>query len=154
MIGFTNEHRERFRIRLEQGAVRTDPYGHYIPGSRGHIYVHGPDLFGVATIGRRPKLRSMPWLTIAQDGDDGFNATFPVERLKTIARMIGAYRRPRLSPEQRAAMAERMRKTRLLASRNASDEKDDQRHHPDRADANLRPESALYRGDFGTKANT
>jgi hypothetical protein len=31
MIGFTNEHRQRFRVRLEEGEVRTDPY--LIPAS-------------------------------------------------------------------------------------------------------------------------
>jgi hypothetical protein len=151
MIGFTNEHRQRFRIRLEEGAVHSDPFGHYIPGSRGHIYVHGPDQFGVATIGKRRKLRTMPWLRIVQDGDDGFNGVFPADRLKTVARMIGAYRRPRLSPEQRAALAERMRKTRLLAPANARNEKNDQRHHPDRLDAKSGPESALYAGSFRNK---
>jgi hypothetical protein len=35
MIGFTNEQRQRFRIRLEQGAVRTDAYGYVIPGRFG-----------------------------------------------------------------------------------------------------------------------
>jgi hypothetical protein len=51
MIGFTNQNGQRFRIRLEQGALRTDPNGHYIPGSRGHIYVQGDDSFGVDPTG-------------------------------------------------------------------------------------------------------
>jgi hypothetical protein len=104
MIGFTDEHRQKYRIR-QHGAMRTDPFGYFIPGSRGHIYVQADDSFGVATIGRRPKLRTMPWLTVTQDGDDGFNAVFPAERLKTVARMIGADRRRHATPSQLAALA-------------------------------------------------
>ena len=104
MIGFTDDHYKTYRLKLEQGARPSDPYGWIAPGSRGHIYVHGPDTFGVATKGRCPKLRAMPWLTIVQDGDDGFNAVFPVERLKTVARMIGAYRKRKLTPGQRQAL--------------------------------------------------
>jgi hypothetical protein len=131
MIGFSKEHRQRFRVRLEEAGLRADPYAWIIPGSRGEIYVHGPDTFGVATKGKRRKLRALPRLTITQDGDDGFNAVFPAERLKNVARMIGAYRRRHLSPEQRAACTERLRQINKSEVNRGSDGKNDQRHHPE-----------------------
>jgi hypothetical protein len=71
MIGFTKEHGQRFRGRLDEAGLRADPYAWIVCGSRGEIYVHGPDTFGVATKGKRRKLRVMPWLTIAQGRSRG-----------------------------------------------------------------------------------
>jgi hypothetical protein len=85
----------------------------------------------VATKGKRRKLRTMPWLTITQDGDDGFNGTFPAERLKTVARMIGAYRRWRLSPERRAKALETLARINLNRANNASDGKNVSNLDPD-----------------------
>jgi hypothetical protein len=121
MIGFTEEHRQRFRVSIEEGGVRTDPYAFVIEGSRGQIYVHAPGVFGVATIGNRLKLRAQPWLTVTQDGDDGFNAVFPAERLKAVARLIGSYRRRKLSPEHRAKSLETLAQINQNRSRNRSE---------------------------------
>jgi hypothetical protein len=122
MIGFTDQHRKTYRVRLEEAGLRADPYAWIIPGSRGEIYVHGPDTFGVATKGKRRKLRALPWLKITQDGDDVFNAVFPTERLKTVARMIGAYRRRHLSPAHRATLAAHGVQTRFKGVNRGSDE--------------------------------
>jgi hypothetical protein len=130
MIGFSDQHRKTYRVRLEEAGLRADPYAWIIPGGRGEIYVHGPDTFGVATKGKRRKLRALPWLKIVQDGDDGFNAVFPAERLKNVARMIGAYRRRHLSPAHRAAAVASLAKINSNRAQNRSDVENDQRHRP------------------------
>jgi hypothetical protein len=43
---------DKYRIAREEGADRHDPAGFIIPCKRGHIYVHGRELLGVATNGR------------------------------------------------------------------------------------------------------
>jgi hypothetical protein len=121
MIGFTEEHRQRFRVSIEEGGQRSDPYAFVIEGSRGQIFVYGEGRFGVATIGNRLKLRAQPWLTITQDGDDGFNAVFPAERLNSVARLIGAYRRRKLNPEHRAKSVATLAQINQNRSRNRSE---------------------------------
>jgi hypothetical protein len=43
---------QTYRIAREEGADRNDPAGFVIPCKRGHIYIHGRELLGVATNGR------------------------------------------------------------------------------------------------------
>jgi hypothetical protein len=83
-----------------------DPWLQIIPGTKGHIYLHGDCLLAVATNTRGPtatRIANIPGVTVVQDGDDGINATFPVELLPQIAALIGAKRRRRkLSENERA----------------------------------------------------
>jgi hypothetical protein len=133
MIGFTDEHRQRFRIRLDEGAVRSDPYGQFIPGRFGDVYVHGDGVLGVSTHNSRgvvPQLRVLPYVQVVEDASDGINATFPAEHLKNVDRIVKLRRRKRLSPEQRAVLAERCGILGASRSSNASDEKNDQSINP------------------------
>jgi hypothetical protein len=43
---------QTYRIAREEGSKPKDPAGFIIPCKRGHIYVHGRELLGVATNGR------------------------------------------------------------------------------------------------------
>lgn len=104
MIGFSEKDKETYYVRLEEGAQRSDPFGFIIPGRYGGIYVHGDGLFGVSTnsISRISKaIRRLPFIRVVQDGDDGINAVFPAEHLKTVAGMVKARRRRKLTPEHR-----------------------------------------------------
>jgi hypothetical protein len=56
----------KYRISREEGADRHDPAGFIIPCKRGHIYVHGPELLGVATNGRGPIVKQLLALTVKQ----------------------------------------------------------------------------------------
>ena len=40
MLGFTDQHRKTFRVRLEQGGLRADPYAFIIPGQFGDALRH------------------------------------------------------------------------------------------------------------------
>jgi hypothetical protein len=96
-----------YRIAREEGADRNDPANFIIARKRGHIYVHGRKLLGVATNGRGPtvkRLAALPGLTVVQDGSDGINATFGIELFKAVAAIIRPKRRRRLSPEHRAKL--------------------------------------------------
>ena len=98
---------DKYRISREEGADRHDPAGFIIPCKRGHIYVHGRELLGVATSGRGivRRLLTVAGLVIVQDGSDGINATFPPEQFAAVAAIIRPRRRRRLSPEHRAKLA-------------------------------------------------
>jgi hypothetical protein len=138
MIGFTAEHRKTYRIRIEEGGAKGDPFAYVMTGRLGHLYVHGPGVFGVSTNSSKGplvgKLRKMPAVKIVADASDGVNAVFPAEHFKAIARMVKAYRRRKLSPEQRAAAT-----ARLLAHRLSSENK----RAGTRSDAANGPEAVL-----------
>jgi hypothetical protein len=56
------------------------------------------------------RLRKLDCCRVHQDGDRGeLTAVFHVDDLARVARIIRPRRRPRLSPERRAELAERMR---------------------------------------------
>ena len=121
---FTDQHRKSFRVRLEQGGLRSDPYAEFIPGQHGDIYIHAPGVFGVSTHrsgGIARKLRGLAFVTIRQDGDDGINATFPAERFKAVAKLVKPRRRRQLTAEQRANLAKHGAKWLFKGSNSRSD---------------------------------
>jgi hypothetical protein len=108
-----------YRVRYEESyyaeygpnALTRDPWYMIIPGKYGHVYPHGGELLGAATdkagiIAR--KLRKLPGVRVSQDGDDGINALFSVALIPQVADLL-KLRRRRLSPEQRAILADRAR---------------------------------------------
>ena len=97
MIGFD---KSKFRVEREEGAESGDPFGDVVQGRYGHLYIHGADLFGVATNGRGMARKVAALARVVQSGDDGGNAVFGPDRLASVARLIGAQRRSQLSPER------------------------------------------------------
>ena len=80
------------------------------------------DLLAVSTNKRGPvsgKIRRLPFVSVQQDGDDGINATFPVDRFDEVARIMKPRRRRRLSPEQRETHTRRLAKFRFQAASQA-----------------------------------
>jgi hypothetical protein len=121
MIGFTDQVKRAYRIEREAGAEHGDPFGDIIPARYGHVYVHGDGLYGAATNGRGMARRVASLGRIVADADDGVNVVFPAARLPAVARLIGARRRRRLSPEQREAKAEILVRARANRGANASE---------------------------------
>lgn len=106
----------RFRVRWEDGYKCALPAERWwyaiIPAhkGRGHVYVHGPDVLGLATtrkLGLRV-LSSIKSAQLLQDGDDGVNLSFAPDDLEAVHRIVKLKIRPRLTPEQRKAMSDRM----------------------------------------------
>ena len=63
---------------------------------------------GAGSIGKR--LRALPFVEVAQNGQDGRNVVFDLEHFDEVAEIMQPRRRRRLSPEARAAAGERLRK--------------------------------------------
>ena len=49
--------------------------------------------------------REIPGCVVLQDGDDGINATFPVEALPLVAKRLGLFKKRVLSPEHLAKLS-------------------------------------------------
>ena len=102
---------EKYRVRREIPLVR-DPWNDYIPCRLGHICPWGPDLLAACTNPRHSitnaKLKRADFVTVEQDGMDGVNVSFPVERFDEIAEIMRPYQRPQLTDEQREASRHRI----------------------------------------------
>ncbi|NLE37137.1 MAG: hypothetical protein GX621_03840 [Pirellulaceae bacterium] len=89
-----------------------------IPGKYGHIFPHGDELLAVSIDGYpkiAAKVRRLSCCRVHQDGDRGeLTAVFPAARFATVARIVKPRRRPVISPERRARMAERMQAIREM----------------------------------------
>lgn len=79
-----------------------DPWLMQIPGRLGHVYPFGPQVLAVWTDrdqrirGRLLAVGCRMW----QDGDCEATFTFPVSLLPRVGRIVGLYRRPRLTAAQ------------------------------------------------------
>ena len=67
-MNFKECYGDKYRISREEGAEANDPAGFIIPCKRGHIYVHGRELLGVATKGRGPIVKQLLALTVKPGG--------------------------------------------------------------------------------------
>jgi hypothetical protein len=97
---------EESRVGLEK-----DPWLMIIPGRNGHVYQHAPGQPAFATNTRnrgRSMVREITGCVVLQNGDDGINATFPVEALPLVAKRLRLYKKPQLTPEHVALLKERM----------------------------------------------
>jgi len=100
------------RPSTEGWRVRRDSEGlPVIPGRRGSVSAHDQDTLCVHVRGRRLLLRLLRQLPDGwrrhQVGDDEANLLVPAGDVDRACRVVRAYRRPRLSKEQRAAIAAR-----------------------------------------------
>ena len=90
-----------------------DPWLMLIPCRHGHICPWGEDTLAACTNNRGPitkRVSELPFTKDVQDGSDGINATFPVDRFDEVAKIMGAKRKrpPRTESQRRAT--ERLRK--------------------------------------------
>lgn len=108
---------DRFKVRYVQdyfaeygpNAQTEDPVYMEVPCANGFIAPwSGTEL--VACTARAGavarKLGALPFTTVVQDGDDGANVAFPVERFEEVAAVMKPRRRRRLSPTARRRLAE------------------------------------------------
>lgn len=121
MIDLKARFGDRYRIALDEsaeipGQTREERLWLYqIPGKFGHVYVHGRETLGAYVRTRRDgsnrlgRLLAIPGARLHQRGDDEAAVTFPPEALGVVAGILRLRERPKQSPEQRAAAAERMR---------------------------------------------
>jgi hypothetical protein len=92
-----------------------DPWLMIIPCQRGvQIYPWDQSTLAVSTETETPEswidaLMAIPSIRIHQAGDDGFTLLFDIEDFEQVAQIVKPRRRRRLSDEQRAAAAERLR---------------------------------------------
>jgi len=90
-----------------------DPWLAILHCRHGHIYPHGGDLLGAATAHHSRIARQLIALRccrLIQDGDDGVNVVFHIDDFCQVAEIMKPRRRRRLTAEQRADQAERLRK--------------------------------------------
>ena len=116
--------RERFgqqwRIEYEEShyadhgeRTRTeDPWLMIIPCQHGHICPWGDDLLAACTNNRgtiAKRLKTLPFVAVVQDGDDGINASFHVDHFEEVAAIMRPKRKrpPRTESQRRAT--ERLR---------------------------------------------
>ena len=107
----TDRWRVRFDARGADRALTPDPVP-TIPGRRGHVEAFDLTTLCVYVTGRRfllALLRALPagWRR-HQVGDDEANLLAPVADLDRAAEIVRAYRRRRLTPEQRSEVAARL----------------------------------------------
>jgi hypothetical protein len=118
-IDLRAEFGDKWRIELDESAKGrwADPWNYVVPCRHGHLYPVGGDFLGAATnrsgaIVR--KLREIEGVELVADGEDGANVTFHRARLRFIQRVMRPRSVRRLSPAQRAALAQgRLRKNPL-----------------------------------------
>lgn len=98
----------KYRITWDESRQRLerDPWLQRIPGRLGHVYPFGPTSLAVWTDrdrrirGRLERLGCELW----QDGEDEATFIFPLPLLAKVAKVVGLYRRPRLTAAQHKAL--------------------------------------------------
>jgi hypothetical protein len=106
-------HDESFAAERPEFRAAEEVWLQVIPGQSGHVAPWDGTHLVACTRARGPvaqAIRSLPGVVVVQDGNDGINATFPVELFDRVAAILRLRRRRRLSPEARAAAAVRLAK--------------------------------------------
>ncbi len=127
---------DRYRIQHEESYYAEesrcrgdeDAWLQVIPCRHGHIFPWGCGLLAASTSRRGPiaaRLRSLPFVEVVQDGDDGSTVTFPVESFDQVAGILAPKRKRSLRPETRSAAIERLRAFRFCKSHAGNDAPDD-----------------------------
>ena len=105
---------DRYRVATEEsrpakgeGSQTADPWLLVIPCQNGHICPWGSDLLAACTNGRgsiAKRLTELPFVTVEQDGSDGVNASFHVDRIEEVAQIMRPKRKrpPRTEAQRRA----------------------------------------------------
>lgn len=117
---------QKYKVTYEESyyAERTidslvDPWMMIIPCRYGHIFPHGDNMLAVSVNGHTRiagTIRRLPCCKVHQDGDHGeMTVLFDVKDFDRVAAIMLPRRRPILSDEQRAAMAERMKAIRSIS---------------------------------------
>jgi len=86
-----------------------DPWLMIIPAQHRHFYPQGEDTLAFATDKSgsiAESLRKLDFAEILQDGDDGVNIAFPVERFEEVASIVKPKRRRRLSEQHKCRLLE------------------------------------------------
>ena len=110
---FKVEYEESYYAEYGPNARVEDPWLMIIPCQHGHICPWGDSLLAACTnfAGRIAKrVRGLPFVTVAQDGDDGINATFDVKHFDEVAEIMKPRRRRRLSEAQKQQCVDQLRK--------------------------------------------
>lgn len=92
--------------------VNLDPWYFTIPCKYGTIWPYGGDVLAIEIDYHNPtaqKVRAIPGVKVKHDGDKEKTFLFPLRLFADVARLCHPYRRPRLTPEQKAERAERLR---------------------------------------------
>lgn len=104
---------ESYNAEYGPNAKVEDPWLMIIPCQHGHICPWGDELLAACTnyAGRiANRLRKLPYVTVAQDGDDGINATFDAKHFAEIAEIMLPRKKRTLSESQRQQNIERLRR--------------------------------------------
>ena len=119
-VNLKQEFGDRYKVEYEESyyTERTrrtveDPWLMIIPCQHGHICPWGDSLLAACTnfAGRIAKrVRELSFVTVAQDGDDGINATFDVKHFDEVAEIMKPRRRRRLSETQKQECVDRLQK--------------------------------------------
>ena len=137
-INLREQFGQQWRIEYEEsrpvkgeGSQSDNMWLQMIPCQHGHICPWGLDLLAACpnsrgTIAKR--LKTLPFVAVVQDGDDGINATFHVDRIEEVAQIM----RPK-----------RKRPPRTEAQRQATERLGKYRFQPGKKDVNPTLESRL-----------
>ena len=110
----------KYRVWREVPHVR-DLWNDYIPCRLGHICCWGPGLLAACTNPRHwridARLKELDFVTVVQDGSDGVNVTFPVERFDNIAEIMRPKMRRILSEEHKRELVDRLEEARRAQKR-------------------------------------
>jgi len=111
---------DRLKVEYEEGhraeygprARTDDPWLQVVPSRNGDIYPHGGD--ELAAYCERPgigkRLAALDCVRVHQHGDREITVVFDVADFDRVAAVLKPRKRRRLSPEQRAASAERLKR--------------------------------------------
>jgi hypothetical protein len=96
------------------GARLPNPWLLIVPCRYGHVYPHGGTMLA-ASVDGHPKLagvlRRLPCCQVYQDDDDGMTLLFDVADFPQVAQIMRPRLRRQYTPEQRAAMVQRLQPT-------------------------------------------
>jgi len=113
-INLKKKYGDRFRIAYDESRPtnRDQPWYQIIRCRGGHeIFPHGDNDFSVSldNAPRLSKRLQAIGCRLHQSGNDGDTLLFNVELFDQVADIVKPYRKKRLSPEHKAALADRMR---------------------------------------------
>ncbi len=107
----------RYRVRCEEGKARiSDPWLAVVECRHGHIYPHGGDQLGAATLRRGPvakRLAALECTEVVADADDGVNVVFDIADFAAVAAVMKPRRRRVLSAEHRLKLHAASQRTRF-----------------------------------------
>ena len=108
-IDLRKEFGHRWKIGLDEAARGrwTDPWNYTVVCRHGEICPWGGDLLAASTTNAGAvanRLRALPFVDIAHDGDDGATVVFPSRYVRTVAGIMKPRRTRKASPSQLAAL--------------------------------------------------